>query len=188
MPEGLKLEIACPLLQELHAYWEAKRRGRLFPRRSDLSPAEMMLALPHVFLVDVEHGEKLGFRIRLAGTYIEEAFRQVLTGTYLEQVKLNAQTEDIVARYEWVVREQRPVVSCHRFVNEDERQFDYERLLLPLAVDDENRVDMILGAICFAKPLPTPYVPFIGVEPPVPSTPLAVIQEPVAQESDDRPG
>ena len=175
MPEGPKLEIACPLLQELHAYWEAKRRGRHFPRRSDISPAEMLLVLPHTFLVDVQHGEKLGFRIRLAGTYIEAAFQQFLTGAYLEQVKLNAQTEDIVARYERVVREQRPIVSCHRFVNEDVRPFDYERLLLPLAVDDENRVDMILGAICFAQPLPTPHVPFVGDALPAPSDPLSSV-------------
>jgi hypothetical protein len=151
-------EIGSPLLRDLFVYWDSGRNGRPFPRRSDIDPIDIPRLLPHVFLVNVERGEGLRFRVRLAGTYVEAAFQQFTTGRYLEEIKLNGQTDDILARYSECAQTGIPVLSRHVFVNEDHRSFDYQRLLLPLAVDDDTRVDMIFGGICFAAPLPTPLV------------------------------
>jgi hypothetical protein len=67
-----------------------------------------------------------------------------------------------VVQYRRAANERHPVVSRHKFANEDHRDFDYERLLLPLSVDDESRVDMILGTISFDTPLRTPQLMFLA--------------------------
>ena len=157
MPED-RPEIDSPLLRHLFGYWESRRQGRRFPRRCDIDPVDIPRLLPHVFLIDIERGAGLRFRIRLAGTHLEAAFRWFGAGRYVDEYKLDGQVDDILARYRECAETGRPVRSRHQFVNEDERMFDYERLLLPLGIVDDTRVDMILGAMCFAAPMPTPRV------------------------------
>ena len=153
-------ENSCTLLRELKAYWESRRKSRLFPRRSDIDPVHIPRLLPHIFLADVEREAGLRFRFRLVGTCLEDAVRQWLTGCYVEELKVDGARDEILAQYRLCAERCVPVVSRHRFINEDQRPFDYERLLLPLAVSVDNRVDMILGGICFRAPFPTPSIPF----------------------------
>jgi hypothetical protein len=151
-------DIGSALLRDLFTYWDNRRRDQPFPKRSDIDPVDIPRLLPHIFLITVERGEELRFRVRLAGTHVEAAFQQFTTGRYLEQIKLDGETDDILARYNQCAETGLPVLSRHVFVNEDRRSFDYQRLLLPLAVDHDTRVDMILGGVCFAAPLTTPPV------------------------------
>jgi hypothetical protein len=155
-------DIHSPFLRQIYEYWDAQRHGRRMPRRSDIDPHALMLALPHIFLVDVEHDRELGFVFRLAGSFMEAAFDQTLTRKHLQEMKLNGHFDEIVVQYRRAANERHPVVSRHKFANEDDRDFDYERLLLPLSVDDESRVDMILGAISFDTPLRTPQLMFLA--------------------------
>jgi hypothetical protein len=157
-----ELDIHSPFLRQVYDYWKAQQHGRRMPWRRDIDPHALMLALPHIFLVDVEHDKQLGFVFRVAGTFMEAAFDQSLTHKHLQEMKLNGHFDEIAAHYRRAATEQRPVVSRHKFVNEDDREFDYERLLLPLSVDDDSRVDMILGAICFDAPLQTPRLMFLA--------------------------
>jgi hypothetical protein len=160
-----KLNIHSAFLQQIYQYWLSQRHGRRMPRRADIDPQALMLALPHLFLVEVEHkGSELGFVFRVAGTFFEAAFDQRLTRKHLQEMKLADHLDEIMAQYRRAANERRAVVSNHKFVNEDHRQFDYERLLLPLSVKDDDRCDMILGAICFDAPLPTPSLPFLSPE------------------------
>ena len=155
-------QIRSAFLQQVCDYWQAQRRSRRMPCRSDIEPQALMLALPHLFLVDVEHAQELGFTFRVAGSFMEAAFDQPMTRKDLREMKLNGHYDEIVMQYRRAAIEQRPVVSSHQFLNQDGREFDYERLLLPLSVDDDSRADMILGAVCFRAPLPTPRLPFLS--------------------------
>ena len=58
-----------PLLQRLHAYWDGKRNGRVYPGREVIDPLELRFMLGNLILLDVEP-EPLRFRYRLFGTEI----------------------------------------------------------------------------------------------------------------------
>ena len=154
--EQEKLAIRSLFLRQVFDYWSAQRRGRRLPRRTDIDPNAIKLALPHIFLVEVERTGDIDFVFRVAGTFLEAAFHEPLTRKHVTEMKLDDHKEEIVAQYRRVVAERRPILSRHHFTNEDNLIFDYERLLLPLAVGDDERVDMILGAVCFDSPVPTP--------------------------------
>lgn len=148
--------IACPRSKALHAYWAMRRGSRRMPQRADIDPIDLSRLLASVFLVDVERGAGIRFRIRLAGTHIETAFEQPLAGAYLDELALGQETTNVLLRYYQVVEERRAVLSRHDFVlNESFRRFSYERLLLPLGLQSDFRVDMMLGSVCFDAPLAT---------------------------------
>jgi hypothetical protein len=67
-------------------YWRSKCAGRTMPARAHLDPIEMRGFLPHVALVDVLGDPKPGYRIRLAGTAIEDVFGH-LTGQVLADMQ-----------------------------------------------------------------------------------------------------
>ena len=150
------------MLRRLHAYWEAKRRERRLPARSDMGSRRDRAAVAAHPAGGRRAWPVVAVQVRLAGTYVKAAIDQRLKGAYLEQVKLDRQTETILSLYEAVVLQSQPVVSRHVFINEDGRSFDYERLLLPLMVHGENRVYMNLAGICFDAPSPTPNIPFVS--------------------------
>lgn len=156
------IAIRSIFLTQLYAYWASLRHGRTLPRRADIDLQALMLALPHVFLVDVDHAGEGEFTFRLAGSFLEAAFGQTMTRRHVEDLKLDGHTDEILSQYRRTVAERAPSVSNLRFVNQDGRQFDYERLLLPLAVGELDRVEMILGGICFKSPLPTPSLSFLS--------------------------
>lgn len=149
-------QIDGTILGHLFAYWDSRRQGVRIPKRRDIDPIHIPRLLPHIYLVDVERQDGLRFRIRLAGTYLETAFRQFGAGRYVEEIKLNGETDEILERYRRCAEAAEPIYSRHVFVNEDQRKFDYGRLLLPLLVENEDRVDMIFGGIAFEAPLQTP--------------------------------
>lgn len=68
-----------PLIDDLVAYWNRKRSGRIGPRRTEIDPTEMVAHLPHIFMLDVIDGGK-DFRFRLIGTRIVEGLGRDNTG------------------------------------------------------------------------------------------------------------
>lgn len=161
MPDGVEPGIESAMLRGLYDYWTSCRRTRAFPRRADFDPAAIGAMLPHVFLVDVERGGTMRFRLRLAGTFLQTVFRGFGAGRYLDDAFINRKQPGRLDPYRQVATDARPSVQRSRFIDDNGLPYDYERLLLPLARADEGRVDMIVGAIAFAQPLTTP-----GVDPP----------------------
>lgn len=148
--------IYCPRLRYLYAYWQERRGDCEMPLRSDINPTDLAKVLATIFLADVFRGDSLRFRIRLAGTHIEAAFGRPLAGCYIDELELDAGKSHLLA-YRRTAEERQPVVSRHLFVlGGSFSRFSYERLWLPLGVQDERTVEMILGGICFDAPLQTP--------------------------------
>jgi len=158
MPDGAEPRIESPMLRGLFAYWTTCRQARAFPRRADFDPTALGAMLPHVFLVDIERGETTRFRLRLVGTFLTSVFRGFGQGRYLEDAFINRKQPDRLEPYHRIAADARPNVQRSRFVDEGNLPYDYERLLLPLAREDDTRVDMIVGGIVFDQPLPTPRV------------------------------
>ncbi|MCC6469513.1 MAG: PAS domain-containing protein [Alphaproteobacteria bacterium] len=144
------------ILRRLFAYWESCRRGQVYPRRADFDPLAIPELLPHLFLIDIEHGADPRFRIRLSGTFIDSVFARSSASRYLDDSPINRREPKRLDVYRRVAQSGRPEASHTSFVDDQGRRYAYERLLLPLAVDDPARVDMIVGALAFDAPVPSP--------------------------------
>jgi hypothetical protein len=117
--------------------------------------------LPHMIVSDVEHGRQTRFRIRIAGTYFEAAVGQKLAGTYVgECAQTPVETnERLLAEYRRCVASGAVIASRGSFAS-GSRTHLFERLLLPLAGDVPDRVDIIFSALRFAEPGPIGHAPF----------------------------
>jgi len=72
-------------LREALAVWRAACNGQRFPARADLTPRLMKTFLGQVAILDVVHAaERIRFRVRLAGTVLEQTFGG-MSGQYLDE-------------------------------------------------------------------------------------------------------
>src|SRR5215470_18008072 len=76
---------ASPDMNEVHAYWLAKRGQRRMPSRWDIDPGNLRRLLRNLMLVDVLYNP-IRFRYRLIGTNIVDAAGEDRTGQCLESV------------------------------------------------------------------------------------------------------
>ena len=117
-------------LRALHGYWNAKRRARAMPARSDIDPVDLPPLLPNLMLVDVA-GDPLRFRFRLVGTEIVSRHGMELTGRDLEDIGLGTELGAVRSQYEVTVREAAPTYCRHALETKAGKYLRYERLLLP---------------------------------------------------------
>lgn len=133
--------IGVPKLVELFDYWEAKRCGRRFPRRSDIDPTEMKFILGNVDLVEVSH-DPIVFTFRLSGSIIDQNEGFNMQGKTLDEYPLPEHRETIRRTYLTALRAGAPHYEVlDRTVDDKVRH--YARLILPLSEDGEA-IDMFL--------------------------------------------
>src|SRR3981189_854326 len=70
------------VLSSVRDYWLEKRGTRSMPRRSDISPAQLKLQLPHILLADVIDGG-VDFRYRLVGMQLLPFFHSEPSGSLM---------------------------------------------------------------------------------------------------------
>jgi PAS domain len=142
-----------PRLREAYAYWNAKRRNKLMPSRSDIDPVEIPPLLPYVFLIDVVR-EPLDFRYQLIGTQACDIMRGDFTGQFFSKIPGKGkgtalwQGCDAVLSSKAAMSWDIPYVGPERFLR------SYKNVLLPLSNDGVN-VTMIFKVISFERG-PTP--------------------------------
>ncbi|MGF1594585.1 MAG: PAS domain-containing protein [Kiloniellaceae bacterium] len=137
-----------PLGQAFLDFWHRKCPApsdrRRYPKRSDISPVEMIPLLPYIFMVDVldEDGGQ-DFRFRLVGTAIMniegEHTGKRLSAMFPDReayAVLWQQYHDAAAGKVWVRHE------TLRWQGRD--HVDYEVILAPLE-DDHGRVAILIG-------------------------------------------
>jgi hypothetical protein len=149
------MKTGSKILDALYAHWQKRRGARKAPSRSDIDPVDIPYLLPHIYLVDIERGDHLSFRIRLMGTHLVQVFGKDYTRRLLREVDLDDHTQIILAEYKTVAETMAPICNKHKFVNHSGRPFDYDRLLLPLSSDGEM-VSHLLGGMTFRLPIPSP--------------------------------
>jgi len=134
---------AWPEMNEIHAYWLAKRGQRRMPSRQDIEPTEIPRLLRNVMLIDVLH-DPARFRYRLIGTNVVDATGENRTGKCFDSVDFFAANPIVREQYAAAVATGEPVHSLEPFYRLDtRREYEVERLLLPLSSDGVT-VDMIL--------------------------------------------
>jgi hypothetical protein len=130
-------------LNEIYAYWAAKKGGRRMPSRRDLDPAEIPRLLRNLMLIDVSR-DPFRFGYRLIGTNVVDATGENRTGKCFDVVGFFAANPIVKQEYITVATTGEPLHSFEPFYRLDtRREYDVERLLLPLSSDGAT-VDMIL--------------------------------------------
>ena len=134
---------AAPDLNEVHAYWLAKRGQRRMPSRCDIEPTEIPRLLRNLMLIDVLY-DPIRFRYRLIGTNVVDATGENRTGRCFDCVDFFAANPVVRKQYLAAVTTGEAVHSMEPFYRLDNRrEYEVERLLLPLS-SDGVAVDMIL--------------------------------------------
>jgi hypothetical protein len=130
-------------LNEIYAYWLAKKGERRMPSRRDLDPTEIPRLLRNLMLIDVSR-DPFRFGYRLIGTNVVDATGENRTGKDFDVVGFFAANPTVKQEYITVATTGEPLHSFEPFYRLDtRREYDVERLLLPLS-SDGGTVDMIL--------------------------------------------
>jgi hypothetical protein len=119
-------------IDEMYAYWRAKRVGDALPRRDAIDPSEIKALLPHIVIAEVLDGGRR-FRYRLAGTHVVQAFGFELTGRHMDEVLEGEPLAFLVGAYERVCAEGRPLFTESRYRAANGTDLLITRLILPLA-------------------------------------------------------
>ena len=129
-------------LLPLYRYWDQKRGNRRMPRRSDISPAELVPFLPRLMIVDVVDDERR-FVYRLVGTREVEARGRDPTGRPVGEAFIGSSREKVLANYDRVSMTGRPYVDTGTVITVEDKLDDSHVIFLPISEDDQ-KVSQIL--------------------------------------------
>jgi hypothetical protein len=140
-PMAVRDEIKVPQLVQLYDFWGSKRRGRRYPSREDIDPAEMKFALGNIDLVEVS-GNPVVFRFRVSGSAIDADEGFNMQGKTLNEYPLPEHREALRKTYLEALSSGEPNYEELDRLNEG-KHVRYARLILPLS-NDGTRINMLL--------------------------------------------
>jgi hypothetical protein len=144
MPDLLSFD---PRLQRFFAYWDERRRGRAFPTRHDLDPADIPFILGYVTLVEVLY-EPLRFRFRLHGSELVRRGGYDMTGKGIEDLPGEENRQAFLERCLSLLQSRQPqLVRSARPL--DGRMLRFEAVWVPLS-DDGETINMLMRALIFS--------------------------------------
>jgi hypothetical protein len=152
--EGVSHEISPdqvnhPLVQQGYAYWKAKRGGRAFPARGDISPAEIKALLPNIILIKVLDGGA-DYQYRIVGQASVRAHGFNPSNWRVDDLDRAAPGYSAVVRrvFDRVVRGV-PYASRGVLAHIDRAYRSFESLYLPLGPDAQT-VDHVLIVVGYS--------------------------------------
>jgi hypothetical protein len=124
-------------------YWHSLRKGRRFPARADIDPAEIKSTLPHVMITAISYHP---FRVfyRLVGTEIVHWARTDFTNRYADELVFDQDERDWTEYYRRVVDAGMPSYSIADWVEDGSDPTWVESIICPLS-DDGQIVDRCLA-------------------------------------------
>ena len=137
-----------PKLQQLLAYWTAKRGDRAAPARAEIRPEEIKSLLPDVMIWNVE---KVGgpFTIRLVGENIVRFVGRNNTGASATAGMPEEAAAVMTAVLTQVAQTLTPIFRAGKtFWHREKSYRDFEVCYLPLSTDGIS-ANMILGGLKF---------------------------------------
>jgi hypothetical protein len=134
--------LANKKLAFLFRYWQTRRIGRNLPRRADIDVLDLGNCLGHLILIDVgAEGQSLTYR--LFGTRISKRLGFDPTGFDLMQAGL-AEDDHMALPYRTASKLRIPVYCINRMSGPD-WSGRWERLILPLSLDDSAVTQLLIG-------------------------------------------
>lgn len=138
-------------LRQLYRYWNAKRRERLMPLRSEIDLLSLPGLLPKLMMIEgVESEAGIRFRYTMLGTELVGRFGRDPTGRFVDEVLEGEHRTFMVDFYTEAWRTMQPAMAASEYLSANEVAFTCQRLLLPLAGNGGGRlVSSLLGLQVF---------------------------------------
>ncbi|HEV8390973.1 MAG TPA: PAS domain-containing protein [Dongiaceae bacterium] len=132
-----------PRIAQVLRYWHSLRRGREFPTRADIDPAEIKAALPHVMITAISYHP---FRVlyRLVGTEIVRWARADFTNRYADELIFDDEGRDWTEYYRAVVDARQPAYGITDWIEDSRSPMWVESVICPLS-DDGRTIDRCLA-------------------------------------------
>jgi len=133
-------------------YWDEKRNGRVGPAWGDFRLIDLPANLiPWSAVVDVV-SEPLDFVFRFFGTARTVLHGKDCTGKSVREVRPVTVTDKVFKEYQWVFENRAPLYVFNEGYSEEDGDFRYEFLRLPLSTDG-NTVDKVYAVgFCGEEP------------------------------------
>jgi len=133
-----------PVSRRIYDYWDALRRGRRAPKRSELEPADLKDLLPDIMILEQE--DPLTYRFRLAGTRICGMFGAELRGKNILDFWSRRERESFESLLFSVKEDSAAAALGFTAFSESEQDVAMEMVLLPLKRDDD-KATRVFGSI-----------------------------------------
>ena len=130
--------------QQLFAYWNDLRGGRLAPRRFEVEPSAISAILPDTFILERE--DRHEYMFRLAGTRICDRFGREFRGRNLLDLWTQDDREVVIRVLESVTRDGGVGVIGLMAGSDAGNQAAFEMLLLPL-VHTGQSISRVMGSL-----------------------------------------
>lgn len=130
--------------EQLMAYWQSMRKGRLMPLESDINPSDLAAIWPDCFLVQ-SHEDS--FRYDYLGASLIEAYGDDFTGHEICEALLYPHPESLFRTFHRVYATAAPVMDESEFKNSKGVVIKYRSSVLPLAHASRSGVAFLLGGM-----------------------------------------
>lgn len=139
-------------IDQVMAWWEGHRQGQGIPMREILGLADLRTALPDLFLVDAEADAATGrrlYRCLLTGTAVDHMLGVNLTTPCAPDFPLPFEVQAIAGEFDKAAFLRKPVRGNRCLERPNDRHFEYEWAIAPLAGEASINIALLIGAIEF---------------------------------------
>jgi hypothetical protein len=143
-----------PGSRQLFRYWETLRAEKAYPRREDVDFAAIKAVMPDLVVIERDHLRK-SFRYRLAGSRVCSLFGMNLTVKDVFADWDHFETDVIRRHLDIALTRFQPAVIRMRLKTDREQQLAVELVVLPVQMQNSNRVQLIGGMF--------PFRPIVGL-------------------------
>jgi len=134
-------------IRKIYEYWLKKCSGGALPARRDIDPVDVYDCLSMLMILDVVDGGR-DFRIRLAGSEVEDAHDRPLKGVMVSDMGQGAEMKALLERFQSVVRTREPDFRSASLAMVGRAFIEFDRVALPLAEDGETVTHLLC---CYAQ-------------------------------------
>ena len=145
----LQSRIRSPKVRLVFKYWRDRRNGNGFPRRSDIDPAAIRAALPHLTVTQISYAP---FRVlyRLVGTEVARWSKQDFTHRYADELVFQDDDRDWTDYYRQVVEQKSVCFGVTYWRETHARPYWIEHMICPLSSDGVT-IDQCLAVEDYEK-------------------------------------
>ena len=130
----LRSRIRSSKVQTVFRHWRDCLNGRVFPRRSDIDPAAMRKALPHITVTQLYY-DPFRVRYRLVGTEVVRWSKQDFTNRYADELVFQDDDRDWTDYYRQVVDHNTVCFGVTYWRETEARPYWIEHMICPLSSD-----------------------------------------------------
>ncbi|HEY4134923.1 MAG TPA: PAS domain-containing protein [Alphaproteobacteria bacterium] len=139
--------LSDPKIRKVYDYWTSKCRDGALPKRSDIDAVDIYDCLSVIMMLDVVDGGS-DFRIRLAGSQIEDAHDRPLKGAMVSSLGQGADMAAVLARLQRLVATRCPDFHSTSLAMVGRSFIEFDRVALPLAEDGQTVTHVLC---CYAQ-------------------------------------